>query len=68
MNLPRLVTALAVGGERELAHGRHPVVARQLGAASELAPHDPTPVVRLGRMHLESGRPELARGRSMLRG
>jgi tetratricopeptide (TPR) repeat protein len=39
---------------------RFDLAARQLGAASELAPHDPTPVVRLGRMHLESGRPELA--------
>ena len=34
--------------------------ARQLQAAAELTPQDPTPIVRLGRMHLDAGRPDLA--------
>ncbi|HUS65668.1 MAG TPA: tetratricopeptide repeat protein, partial [Kofleriaceae bacterium] len=40
---------------------RADLAAKQLAAAAELAPHDPTPLVRLGRIHLDSGRPELAR-------
>jgi len=39
---------------------RADLAARQLSAAAELAPQDPTAVVRLGRMHVEGGRPELA--------
>jgi tetratricopeptide (TPR) repeat protein len=39
---------------------RHDQAARQLAAAAELAPQDATPIVRLARMHLDSGRPELA--------
>jgi tetratricopeptide (TPR) repeat protein len=39
---------------------RSDLAARQLAAAAELSPQDPTAVVRLGKMHVEGGRPELA--------